>query len=83
MRNKKFGEKLNLAKIVLQQLLRRGPLSRTEINKRCIMKCGTPSKCSSMFAYLVQNGYVEKTAQRHRAPYRITEKGRKFLEALE
>jgi len=74
-------ERLRLAKIVLSELDRR-PLSRTELEKRTIKQCGTHSTFEGIFRYLKQNGYVEKTAPRHRAPYRITEKGRRFLEGL-
>lgn len=74
--------RLRLARIVLAELSRQ-PLHRTELERRTITRYGTHSRFEGIFHYLRENGYVEKTAQRHRAPYGITEKGRKFLEALE
>jgi len=75
-------ERLRLAKIVLHEL-RRGPLKRTELEKRTVMHCGTHSTFEGIFKYLLQNGYIQKSGLRHRDPYTITEKGQKFLEGLQ
>jgi len=75
-------ERLRLAKIVLNEL-RRSPLRRTELEKRTVMHCGTHGTFESIFKYLLQNGYVQKSGQRQRDPYVITEKGQKFLEGLQ
>jgi predicted transcriptional regulator len=72
---------MNLAKIVLKEL-KRQPLSRTELEKRTVRKAGTHATFEGIFRFLVQNGYVQKSGQKHRAPYVITEKGAKFLEAI-
>jgi predicted transcriptional regulator len=72
---------MRLAKIVLSELRKR-PLGRTELEKKTVTKFGTHATFEGMFRYLVQSGYVQKSEQKHRASYIITEKGLKFLEAL-
>jgi predicted transcriptional regulator len=74
-------ERLHLAKIVLKELDKQ-PLCRTEIEKRTVKKVGTHATFEGIFRYLVQSGYVQKSEQKHRAAYVLTEKGSKFLEAL-
>jgi predicted transcriptional regulator len=74
-------ERLHLAKIVLKELDKQ-PLCRTEIEKRTVKKVGTHATFEGIFRYLTQSGYVQKSEQKHRAAYMITEKGAKFLEAL-
>lgn len=74
-------ERLNLAKTVLKELSRQ-QLCRTELEKRAVRKFGTHATFEGIFHYLVQSGYVVKSEQKHRAPYALTEKGKKFLEAL-
>jgi DNA-binding PadR family transcriptional regulator len=78
---KSLTERLHLAKIVLKELDRQ-PLCRTELEKRTVRKSGTHATFEGIFRYLVQSGYVQKSEQKHRAAYVITEKGVKFLEAL-
>jgi DNA-binding PadR family transcriptional regulator len=80
MRN--LHERLRLAKTVLHELSRQS-LCRTELEKRTVKKIGTHATFEGMFCYLVQNGYVQKSEQKHRAPYGITEKGLKLLEGLQ
>jgi DNA-binding PadR family transcriptional regulator len=70
-----------LARTVLKELSRR-PLFRTELEKRTVRKVGTHATFESIFRYLVQNGYVQKSQEKHRAEYIITEKGTKLLEAI-
>jgi DNA-binding PadR family transcriptional regulator len=74
-------ERLRLAKTVLHELNRQS-LCRTELEKRTVKKIGTHATFEGIFHYLVQNGYVRKNEQKHRAPYVITEKGLKLLEGL-
>jgi len=76
-----LSRRLNLAKIVLHEL-NKTPTNRTQLEKKATRKCGTHASFESILHFLKENGYLEKTAQRHRAPYRITEKGRKLLEGL-
>jgi DNA-binding PadR family transcriptional regulator len=66
---------------VLKELSRQ-PLCRTELEKRTVRKFGTHATFEGIFRYLVQNGYIVKSEQKHRAAYVITERGTKFLEAL-
>jgi predicted transcriptional regulator len=72
---------MRLAKIVLTELSRQS-LCRTELEKRTVKKFGTHATFEGIFRYLVQSGYVQKSEQKHRAAYVITERGAKFLEAL-
>jgi predicted transcriptional regulator len=74
-------DRMNLAKMVLKELERQ-QLCRTELEKRTVRKSGTHATFEGIFRFLVQSGYVEKSGQKHRAPYVLTEKGAKFLEAL-
>jgi len=74
-------ERLRLAKIVLAEL-KKSPLRRTELEKRTVKQCGTHSTFEGIFRYLLQNGYVEKSGQRHLDSFAITERGLKFLEGL-
>jgi predicted transcriptional regulator len=76
-----LGERMQLAKTVLKELNRQ-PLCRTELEKRTVRKYGTHATFEGIFRYLIQNGYVVKNEQKHRAAYVITEKGARFLEAL-
>jgi len=74
-------DRMDLAKIMLKELERQ-PLSRTELEKQTVRKSGTHATFEGMFRFLVQSGYVQKSGQKHRDPYVITEKGAKFLEVL-
>jgi DNA-binding PadR family transcriptional regulator len=78
---RRLNERLHLAKTVLHELSRQS-ICRTELEKRTVKKLGTHATFEGIFSYLVQNGYVQKSEQKHRAPYVITEKGRKLLEGL-
>jgi DNA-binding PadR family transcriptional regulator len=78
---RRLTERLHLAKTVLKELTRQ-PLCRTELEKRTVRKFGTHATFEGIFRYLVQNGYIAKSEQKHRAPYALTERGAKFLEAL-
>jgi len=78
---RRLKDRMNLAKTVLKELERQ-QLCRTELEKRTLRKSGTHATFEGIFCFLVQNGYVEKSGKEHRAPYVLTEKGAKFLEAL-
>ncbi len=78
---RRLTERLNLAKTVLRELSRQ-PLCRTELEKRTVRKEGTHATFEGIFHYLLQSGYIVKSEQKHRAPYALTERGKKFLEAL-
>jgi predicted transcriptional regulator len=79
---KNLHARLSLARTVLKELSRQS-LGRTQLEKRTVRRLGTHATFEGMFRYLVQNGYVQKSEQRHRAPYVITEKGLKLLEGLQ
>jgi len=81
LHTRRLNERLHLAKTVLKELSRQS-LCRTELEKRTVKKVGTHATFEGIFRYLVQNGYVQKSEQKHRAPYVITEKGFKLLEGL-
>jgi predicted transcriptional regulator len=74
-------DRLVLAKTVLTALNRQ-TLCRTELEKRTVKKLGTHASFEGIFHFLVVNGYVQKSEERHRAPYVITEKGVRLLEGL-
>jgi predicted transcriptional regulator len=74
-------ERLKLAKVILHKLSIE-PLPRSLLNKRFIQQSGTSAIFEGIFKFLIQSGYVEKNGSAHRAPYCITEKGRRFLEGL-
>jgi predicted transcriptional regulator len=77
---RRLTDRMHLAKTVLKELDRQ-PLCRTELEKRTVKKAGTHATFEGIFRYLVQSGYVQKSEQKHRAAYVITERGAKFLEA--
>ena len=78
---RRLDDRLRLAKTVLHELSRQH-LCRTDLEKKTVKKVGTHATFEGIFRYLVQNGYIQKSEQKHRAPYVITEKGLKLLEGL-
>jgi DNA-binding PadR family transcriptional regulator len=78
---RRLTERMQLAKTVLRELNRQ-PLCRTELEKKTVRKLGTHATFEGMFRFLVQGGYVQKSEQKHRAAYMITERGTKFLEVI-
>jgi|YelNatPaOPRAMG01_1025707.scaffolds.fasta_scaffold16213_7 predicted transcriptional regulator len=79
-----LNERLQLAKAVLRELDKQ-PLGRTALEKKIVRRLdvhATHATFESIFQYLVKSGYVQKSEQRHRASYVITEKGKKLLEGL-
>lgn len=78
---KSLTDRIALAKIVLHELNRQ-PLSRTELEKRTITKAGSHASFESIFRYLIQSGYVQKSSPAFRARYVLTEKGAKFLAVI-
>ena len=78
---RRLTDRMHLAKTVLKELNKQ-PICRTELEKRTVKKAGTHATFEGIFRYLIQSGYVQKSEQKHRAAYMITERGTKFLEAL-
>lgn len=79
---RRLTERMNLAKTVLKELSHQ-PLCRTELEQHTIRRAGTHATFEGIFRYLIQSGYVQKSEQKHRANYVITEKGAKLLEAIQ
>ncbi|MGB9778332.1 MAG: hypothetical protein ACPLW8_02910 [Candidatus Bathyarchaeales archaeon] len=79
---KKREKDLHLARVVLAELVKAGSLRRRDLEKRTLIKCGTRATFDSILAFLKAQGYVVKASEAHTAPYQITEKGKRFLEAL-
>ena len=73
-----LDEKLRVARIVLQKL-RDGPMRWTPLTKAILRESMTPWKAQSILDWLRRRGYVERP---QRGVYRITEKGRRFLDTL-
>jgi predicted transcriptional regulator len=79
---RRLTERMNLAKTVLKELSRQ-PLCRTQLEQQTVRKNGTHATFEGIFHYLVQEGYIQKSGEQHRANYVITEKGAKLLEAIQ
>ena len=78
---RRLNDRMDLAKTVLRELSKEH-LCRTELENRTVRKKGTHATFEGIFRYLVQNGYIQKSDQKHRARYIVTEKGAKLLEAI-
>lgn len=78
---KELRERLRIARCVLRELSRQN-LSRCELTRRAIQRGGSYASFNSIFAYLIAEGYVEKGGVELRAPYRITDRGLRLLEAF-
>jgi predicted transcriptional regulator len=79
---RRLTERMNLAKTVLKELNNQ-PLCRTELEQRTVRKAGTHATFEGIFRYLIESGYVQKSGQKHRANYIITQRGIKLLEAIQ
>ena len=58
------------------------PQSRRELERAFNKKLGSTAVFESTFQFLLEDGRTMKTGTKHRAPYGITESGRKMLEGL-
>ncbi len=79
MRN--LTDRLRITKAILR-FLSWQPASRSELTHFAIKHGGSYASFNALLDFAVTSGYVEKSGPEHRAPYRITEKGLKMLEAL-
>jgi len=77
----RFTEKSRLIKVILQSL-EREPQRREKLLKNVLAACGSTAKFSSVFSWLVKQGYIAKTSGKHTAPFALTAKGRKRLMAI-
>jgi hypothetical protein len=62
--------------------LSRSPRSRKFLLLEFDRRFESPAAFESTFLFLVTDGSVAKSGAEHRAPYCITERGRKMLEGL-
>jgi predicted transcriptional regulator len=81
VKKRKIVEQEKLEKIILAELVH-GAQSYTSLCKKTLSKCGTPATFWHIFSHLKQSGRIEKVSGERRAPYRLSEKGKQFLEAL-
>ena len=79
---KDLRERLRIARCVLRELSRQPLASRSELTRRTIQRGGTYHSFNGIFVFLVAEGYVEKSGVELQAPYRITDRGIRLLEAL-
>jgi DNA-binding PadR family transcriptional regulator len=78
---RRLNDRMELAKTVLKELSKEH-LCRTELENRTVRKRGTHATFEGIFRYLIQGGYIQKSEQKHRSSYVLTEKGAKLLEAI-
>lgn len=81
MKKRKIVEQEKIEKIILAELVH-GPQSYTALCKKTLSEGGTPATFWHIFSHLRQSGRIEKVSKERRSPYRLTEKGKQFLEAL-
>ncbi|NIN01539.1 MAG: hypothetical protein GTO24_26630 [candidate division Zixibacteria bacterium] len=76
-------EQDRLTTIILEEL-EKGELRHGDLLKQTLIRCGSRSKFSMIMRYLLRHGFIVKRGRKGgRAPYKITEKGRKQLSILE
>jgi DNA-binding PadR family transcriptional regulator len=72
---------LERMRLVLRELSK-GALSRRTLESRFTHRFESPAAFESTFMFLLRDGRVTKSGTQHRAPYSITDRGRKMLEGL-
>ena len=72
---------LERMRLVLRELSK-GALQRRTLELRFTRRFESPAAFESTFMFLIRDGRVAKNGPEHRAPYCITERGRKMLEGL-
>jgi hypothetical protein len=72
---------LERMRLVLRELSK-SPLSRRTLESRFTRRFESPAAFESTFLFLVRDGRIAKAGLEHRAPYCITERGRRMLEGL-
>lgn len=78
-KTKKIKKDMHLMRVVLAELNKAGFLRRRDLETLTRVHCGTRAIFDRIFSLLKEEGYIQKTSVKHTAPYRITEKGRRFL----
>jgi predicted transcriptional regulator len=64
------------------RVLSLSPRPRRVLELNFVRKFESPAAFEATFRFLVRDGRVAKSGPEHRAPYSITERGRKLLEGL-
>ncbi len=72
------AETIRVMGVVLREVSRK-PLSRSKLRNRAAHEGISYATFEAILDYLADDGNVEKCGPQHRAPYRITEKGVRFL----
>ncbi len=71
-------EAIRVMSVILRDASR-APLARTTLRDRACPKGISYATFENVFDFLVSDGNIKKVNLKKRAPYGITEKGRKFL----
>jgi predicted transcriptional regulator len=75
----KLNDRLDVARAILKELSK-GSLRRTALEKRVFKNANVSyGEFDRMFAFLCQDGDVEKCSSEHTGAYRLTERGKVFL----
>ncbi len=72
------AETIRVMGVILREVSRE-PMSRSTLREHVISKGVRYATFEAILDFLARDGNVEKSGPQHRAPYRITEKGLKFL----
>jgi predicted transcriptional regulator len=78
---KNLKAQLELARVTLDEL-RVEPCSYSVLEKRVLIRNGTFATVPIILYFLRDSGYIIKESSEHRAPYKLSTKGEKLLEAL-
>jgi predicted transcriptional regulator len=73
------AEKCVKIQSIILRALSREPLSRSILGDRANLQGVSRATFDNAFSFLIHDGNVEKCGSEHLAPFRITEKGKKFL----
>jgi predicted transcriptional regulator len=73
-----LSKRLMIAEIILRELSW-GCLHRADLERRVFKRDIGRSSFDGMFAFLVHDGDIQKAGLECRAPFRLTEKGQRFL----
>lgn len=81
---KRMRVDVRLARMVLSELIKcGGSLRRRDLERRMLMGgYGTRAAFDNILTFLKGHGYLAKAPGKYTAPYQITDKGRRFLEAI-
>lgn len=72
------GDTVKIMGVILQELSRE-PVRRVVLQRRVQPKGVSCATFDAVFEFLVDDGNIRKCGDEHRAPFRVTDKGLKFL----